>query len=224
MSVGVCVCFNSGQSERERERERERETVSVMAQSRWAHTPPASHMTHTGTAEQNIKHMHTHTHTHTCMNTGHVQNGGVRITVFAFVALSYMSSQRENNSSYNGHFRSENMSTSAKTSVRGYSGWLQVKRGKMKIRKMGKKERWKNEEGDQWVEKQDRGEEKEDWLHQRWPPKSRLCPIPFLTQPPFLQPPPLQGISRARSEHSEAKLCHCKRNEISQSAVPAEWL
>lgn len=31
------------------------------ALSRWALNPPASHMTHTGTAEQNIKHTHTHT-------------------------------------------------------------------------------------------------------------------------------------------------------------------
>eukprot|EP00064_Thunnus_orientalis_P014009 superscaffoldBa00002370_g14050 len=50
-----------------------------------------------------------------------------------------------------------------------------------------------------------------------------LYSIPYPT-PSLLYPPLLRGISRARSEHSKAKLCHCKKDEISQSAVPAEWL
>ena len=50
----VCVCVV-----------RVREKVSARPGADKPLTPPASHMTHTGTAEQNNKHTKTHTHTHT---------------------------------------------------------------------------------------------------------------------------------------------------------------
>ena len=68
-------------------------------------------------------------------------------------------------------------------------------------------------------------EENEDWLHQKWQLKPKPLPRSISYPTPLLQS--LQssgGISGARSEHSEAKLCHCKKNEVSQSAVPAERL
>lgn len=39
-------------------------------------------MTHTGTAEQNIKHTHTHAQARTRINAGNAQNGGTGTGVF----------------------------------------------------------------------------------------------------------------------------------------------
>ena len=67
--------------------------------------------------------------------------------------------------------------------------------------------------------------EKDDWLHEKWQLKLRLLPRSISYPTPLLQSPQRSGgISGVLSEHSEAKLCHCRKKEISQSAVPAEWL
>lgn len=50
-----------------------------MAQGRSAYTPPASHMTHTGTAEQNIKHSHAHMREHRACTKWRCQNNRFRL-------------------------------------------------------------------------------------------------------------------------------------------------
>lgn len=72
-----------------------------------------------------------------------------------------------------------------------------------------------------WVKKEE--EEKEAGYHKNGRSNHGCAQFDSFTQTPS-PAPTAPGISLAHSEHSEAKLCHCKEDKISQSVLPAVGL